>query len=164
MKIIFAAVIIFLKNKNMIRSLLKLAALLVVGILIYNYFLGSPDEKANAKNIFGKVKDVGVEVGKLLKTEKEKFDEGKYDQALDKIDDIFKDLKTKAKDIDEKYIPKIEELEKQREDLGKRLRDTQKESENDATKNKEMEKLKTDLNDLLEQTKNLMEDMNLKDK
>lgn len=147
----------------MIRSLLKLAAILVVGILIYNYFLGSPDEKANAKNIFGKVKAVGVEVGKLLKSEKEKFDEGKYDQALKKIDGIFKDLKTKAKDIDEKYLPEIDKLEKQRKELEDRLKDSNESTENDSIKNIEKEKLKKDLNDLLEQTKNLMEDMNLKD-
>ena len=69
----------------MIKSILRLAAILVVGILFYNYFLGTPTEKEQSKKVFSKVKDLGRDAWDLLKTEKEKLDEGKYDEALDKI-------------------------------------------------------------------------------
>ena len=69
----------------MIRSLIKLLFILIVGVLIYNYFLGTPEEKENAKNIFSEVKDVAVGVKQLIKSEREKFDKGKYDDAVDKM-------------------------------------------------------------------------------
>ena len=61
------------------KSILKLALILVVGILIYNYFLGTDEEKQQSKEIFTEVRDLGKAAWGLLKSEKEKFDEGKYD-------------------------------------------------------------------------------------
>ena len=69
----------------MIKSLLKLLVILVVGILIYNLFLGTDEEKQGAKKIVGEVKDVGVAVKDLVKSEKEKFDKGKYDKAGESV-------------------------------------------------------------------------------
>ena len=54
----------------MIKSIIKLGLLLVVGILVYNFFLGTPDEKAQSQKVFNKGKDVIVSVGDLLKSEK----------------------------------------------------------------------------------------------
>lgn len=101
----------------MIRSLLKLLFILIIGVLIYNYFLGTPEEKENAKQIFSEVKDVAVGVKDLVKAEKEKFDKGKYDDAIDKIGEVLSKLKSKAKDIDEKYIDRISDLEKKKDQL-----------------------------------------------
>ncbi|MEZ4955727.1 MAG: hypothetical protein R2825_19355 [Saprospiraceae bacterium] len=122
----------------MIRSLLKLLFILIIGVLIYNYFLGTPEEKENAKQIFSEVKDVAVGVKDLVKAEKEKFDKGKYDNAIDKIGDLLSKLKSKAKDIDEKYIDRISDLEKKKDQLkdaisnyddeDERIGDTQKDS------------------------------------
>ena len=80
----------------MIRKLLGLLVLVVFGILVYNFFLGTPAEKENAQKIFGEVKDLGVAVKDLLANEKEKFDAGKYDNALKKIGGIFDSLKEKS--------------------------------------------------------------------
>lgn len=122
----------------MIRSLLKLLFILIIGVLIYNYFLGTPEEKENAKQIFSEVKDVVVGVKDLVKAEKEKFDKGKYDNAIDKIGELLSKLKSKAKDIDEKYIDRISDLEKKKDQLkdaisnydeeDERIGDTQKDS------------------------------------
>lgn len=122
----------------MIRSLLKLLFILIIGVLIYNYFLGTPEEKENAKQIFSEVKDVAVGVKDLVKAEKEKFDKGKYDNAIDKIGELLSKLKSKAKDIDEKYIDRISDLEKKKDQLkdaisnyddeDERIGDTQKDS------------------------------------
>ena len=37
-------------SSTMIRSIVKFGVLLVVGLVFFNYFLGTPDEKAKAKN------------------------------------------------------------------------------------------------------------------
>jgi len=57
-------------------NLLKLAALLVIGILVYNYFFGTTEEKAQSKVIFSEAKDLGKAAWGLLKSEKEKFEDG----------------------------------------------------------------------------------------
>ncbi|HHM21694.1 MAG TPA: hypothetical protein ENJ20_06680 [Bacteroidetes bacterium] len=101
----------------MIRSLLKLLFVLIIGVLVYNYFLGTPEEKENAKHIFSEVKDVAVGVKELIKSEKEKFDKGKYDKAIDKLGNLLSKLKRNAKDIDEKYIQRISDLEKKKQQL-----------------------------------------------
>jgi cytochrome c556 len=151
------------KTKTMIKSLLKLVALLVIGILVYNYFMGTDDEKANAKKIFKEVKEVGVEVGNLLKSEKEKFDRGKYDTALEKIDRAFDNLKSKAKAIDENYLDKISDLESRSKELQNQIDRAEKENRVDSTENGvETEKLKKDLDDLLERTRRLVEEMETK--
>lgn len=84
----------------MIRSLIKLGLLVVIGIVIYNYFFGTPEEQESSKQVFAKskeafvkVKDVGKDVFILLSSEKQKFDAGKYDVAIQKMGTILTDLK-----------------------------------------------------------------------
>ncbi|HNM26497.1 MAG TPA: hypothetical protein PKL15_13740, partial [Saprospiraceae bacterium] len=66
----------------MIRSLIKIGLVLIVAILVYNRFFGTSAEKEQSKKIFGEMRDVVVSVGQLVKSEKTKFDAGKYDGAL----------------------------------------------------------------------------------
>jgi len=67
------------------QLLLKVAGLLVVGLLAYNYFFGTPAEKESSAQVFAQVKDLSSSVVNLLKSEKEKFDEGKYNDALARL-------------------------------------------------------------------------------
>lgn len=153
----------------MIRSLIKLIIVLTIGILVYNYFLGSDTEKENAHKIFKEVKELGVAVKDLLKSEKEKFDSGKYDEALDKIGGLFKDLKRKAKDFDENYVDRITELDEKRKSLEKRLAELKDENdipdsydnESEMTEKgvKEMDKIKEELRELMKETEKVMNDM-----
>ena len=153
----------------MIRSLIKLILVLTIGILVYNYFLGSDTEKENARKIFKEVKELGVAVKDLLKSEKEKFDSGKYDEALDKIGGLFKDLKRKAEDLDENYVDRIAELDEKRKALEERLAELkdendipdsyENESEFTEKGSREMDKIKRELRDLMEETEKVMNEM-----
>ena len=80
----------------MIKSILKLAIVLVIGIVAYNYFLGTPEEKASSEKIIGKVADIGKAGWGLLKGEYQKFRDGKYDKALDKIGGLLDKAKQKG--------------------------------------------------------------------
>ncbi|MCB0518982.1 MAG: hypothetical protein H6577_22580 [Lewinellaceae bacterium] len=153
----------------MIRTILKLLAILVIGILIYNYFLGTPSEKENAKKIFTEVKDVGVAVKDLLKSEKEKFDSGKYDKAVEKIGGVLDKLKSNAKNFDDQYLKRIDELEQKRKDLKQQLSEYEKEQEQagpngDLTPKggKDTASIKKDLEQLLNETENLVREMESK--
>ncbi|MCC7465169.1 MAG: hypothetical protein IT261_02810 [Saprospiraceae bacterium] len=107
----------------MFRALIKIAFFLVAGILIYNYFFGTADEKENSKKVFGQVKGVVVSVGQLLKTEKDKFDAGKYDAALDKLGEVYHAVRAQARYVDEKVIKRLDELENRKADLENELKD-----------------------------------------
>lgn len=140
-------------------NLLKLAALLVIGILIYNYFFGTTEERAQSKEIFSEAKDLGKAAWGLLKSEKEKFEDGKYDEAVDKVGGLFKNLKSQAqKDNDTDALAELKELEAERIRLEKRLNAL---DENDKSKAaaKENEAIKRDWDDLLERTEALMKQM-----
>ena len=154
----------------MIKSLFKLLALLVLGIMIYNYFLGSEQEKEGAKKIFGEMKDVGVAVKDLLKMEKEKFDAGKYDKAVDKIGDVLDGLKRNAKDFDEKYLDRIEDLEQKRQELRRSLSEYEQETKRITKDGEEFtprggqdsSALKKELEELLKETEALIKELDAK--
>ncbi|NUO02488.1 MAG: hypothetical protein HUU01_17930 [Saprospiraceae bacterium] len=140
-------------------NLLKLAALLVIGILLYNYFFGTTEEKAQSKEIFTEAKDLGKAAWGLLKSEKEKFDEGKYDEAVDKVGGLFKNLKTKAQENkDTDALAELKALEAQRLELEKRLNAVDEYDKSKAAV-KEKEAIKRDWSDLLERTEALMNQM-----
>ena len=137
----------------MIKSLLKLGLLLVVGILVYNYFLGTPEEKASSKKVFTEIKEVGKSVGGLLKAEKQKFDAGKYDNALDKIGGMFDKLKSKVKDGSDQ-LKEIKELEEKKNKLKERLSEGG-DKQGSALSEEEKEALKNELEELIKETEKL---------
>ncbi len=107
----------------MIRSLLKLGLLLVVGILVYNYFLGTDAEKDQSRAVFKQVGGLAKSVGALVKSERDKFNEGKYDEALTKLGDVYQGVKKQAKYLDENVVKRLEAAETRRKELEKELDD-----------------------------------------
>ena len=99
----------------MIGKLLKFGILVVIGLLGYNYFLGTPEEKAKSKEIMGKVADVGKAGVGLIKDEVAKFKEGKYDRALDKISNGISTAKEKITDKGGFLLEKIDSWEGKKE-------------------------------------------------
>lgn len=152
----------------MIGFIIKLAIVAIVGVLAYNYFFGSAEEKAQSTKVFGQVKDVAVSVGELAKSEKEKYDTGKYDAALDKLAGAYKAAREGAADLDAGVLKRIGELEKRRQGLEKEVasiekaEQTEKKGESADAKaseqarrkeklRQEMERLIADSNALLKQ-------------
>jgi hypothetical protein len=98
----------------MIRFVLKIGALLVAGILVYNYFFGTDPEKEQSRKIFGQLKGVVVSVSDLVKSEKQKFDAGKYDAALDKLGGAYKLIRDQAQHLDASMLKRLDELEQRK--------------------------------------------------
>ena len=93
----------------MFRFLFKILILLVIGVLAYNYFFGNSEERTQAKAVVSEIKDAGRAVGNLLNTEKTKFDNGKYDKALDKMSMMLQKMKSTSKDAStDREISKLE--------------------------------------------------------
>jgi len=115
-----------LEGNAMIGFLIKIALVAVVGILAYNYFFGTAEEKAQSTKVFGQVKDVAVSVGELAKSEKEKYDAGKYDTALDKLAGAYKTAREGAQKVDASLLKRIGELEKRKAGLEKEIASIEK--------------------------------------
>jgi cytochrome c556 len=98
------------KIKSM-RTLIQLALVLLVGILVYNYFYGTSEEKAQSREVFKKTGQTVGAAWNLLKSEKAKFDAGKYDNALDKLGGAYRAIRERAQYVDEKVLRRLDELE-----------------------------------------------------
>ena len=110
----------------MIKHVLKIGVLLLIGILGYNFFFGTATEKANSQKIFGQVKEVAVSVKNLVKQEKNKFDAGKYDKALQKLGGAYKGLREKLGGIDEKLLERIDNLDDRKAELQQEIKRVEK--------------------------------------
>ena len=153
----------------MIRSLIKIALLLVVGILVYNFFFGSAAEKESSRNVFRKGGELISSVVGIVKDEGKKFEKGKYDDALDKVGNLFSDLKDKAQDLDEKYVDRIADLERKRRELERELEEIQPETYDQVDADSEFtpkgddkkkaKHFERELDELMKETKSLMNEM-----
>jgi cytochrome c556 len=105
----------------MIRSLIKLGLLLIVGVIVYNFFFGTSEEKEQSRQIFKQVGGVVSSVSQLVRTEREKFDAGKYDNALDKLGGAYRNLRSQAEFIDQKVLRRLDDLEQRKAALQQEL-------------------------------------------
>ena len=105
----------------MIRLIFTTAFFLVVVILGYNYFFGTAQEKEQAQEIFSKGAEVIGSSANLLKSEYEKYGDGKYDGALDNISTIL----GKLKENDGELLEEIASWEQKKDDWEQKKLDLQ---------------------------------------
>lgn len=142
------------------KTLIKVALLLVVGILTYNYFFGTADEKASTERVIQQVKEVGKSVGELVKVERQKFADGKYDKAFDKIENMYNKAKAKLANSSEEEKQELQRLEERREKLEREKETLERTMSDDSANEKTVEESKTlekELDELLEESKLFLE-------
>ncbi len=105
----------------MIGKLIKLGLLLVAGILVYNLFFGTSEEKKQSKEVFKKTGDALGAAWNLLKSEKQKFDAGKYDRVLSQLGDAYRSVRDRAEYVDQKILRRLDELEQRKAELQAQL-------------------------------------------
>lgn len=138
----------------MIKTLLKIGALVLMGLLGYNYMFGDAEEKAQSREIVGKARDLGRDAWDLLKSEREKLKEGKYDNAIEKLDGLYTNLKDKANALrDSDALQQLRDLDDRRTALEELLRSDGGEPSAEA---------KRKLDDLTADTEELMNEMEAK--
>ncbi|GLR20068.1 hypothetical protein [Portibacter lacus] len=135
------------------KTLIKLALLALVVILGYNYFYGDEREQAQAERIVGKVKDLGSDIKALVVSEKEKYDEGKYDKTVDKFSELINSVKEKISNID------LEKLEEKQQDIKKAVEEL-KEDSSDNNSQKEA-KIKSEIQDLYDDISKVIEKIDI---
>jgi hypothetical protein len=116
----------------MIRSLIKLGLMLLAGVLVYNYFFGTDTEKESSKKIFGQMRDLVVSASDIVRSERQKFDSGKYDEALEKLGGAYRAVRDRAQFVDDKILKRLDGLEDRKAELEKELNTIEK-NEQQAT-------------------------------
>lgn len=134
----------------MIRLLIKIAIPVIIGILIYNYFFGTREEKETSRAVFSKTKDLTVSVYDMLKSEKHKFDEGKYDKAMEKLNDLYASARANQSKMSASEKEELQRLENQKRQLQKEIEHTKELDKKDA--DQKSESLDQKLWDLVEKT------------
>ncbi len=105
----------------MIRLIFTAAFFLVIVILGYNYFFGTAQEKEQAQEIFSKGAEVVGSGADLLKSEYGKYEDGKYDGALDNINSVVGKLKENGGEL----LEEIDSWEKKKDDWEQKKFDLQ---------------------------------------
>jgi len=138
------------------RNLLKLILFAVIGLISYNYYYGNAEEKAQSEKVIDGVKDVFTSIKDLAVAEKEKFDAGKYDKALDKIGNVFKDFKDKSAELGEGLKDRLADLEDEKEELEERIEKKKKEG---LWTEEEKAQTKKEFRELIEKSEDLFKEI-----
>jgi phosphopantetheine adenylyltransferase len=137
----------------MIRRLLSLGVMLIIGLLAYNMMFGYEADKENAKQITNGVKE-------LIQSTKEKYKNGEYNEAIDRIGDVFNQLKNKADKLNNgEYADDISELEERKQRLEEMLRELE-EKENTTTRSLVPQDLTNDKDAILKEMLELEKEVN----
>ena len=146
-------------------TLIKLGLLLVVGVIIYNYFFGTVEERAQSTTVIHTATEAGKAVwsfGKeafgLLRNEKKKFDDGKYNEAVDNVGNLYDKLRGHAKTIEDNkdLIARLDRLERERRKLETKI--DQPASFNGTERQRQTE-IKSEWDQLMQETEDLVQDM-----
>lgn len=105
----------------MIRNLIQLGLTLLVGILVYNFFFGTDSERDQSRKIFGQMRDLASSAVELARSEREKFDHGKYDKALEQLGGVYGGLRQKAQYLDSRVLGQLDQLENRKNNLQRDL-------------------------------------------
>jgi hypothetical protein len=105
----------------MIKSLLKIGFLLVLGILLYNLVFGTSEEKEQSKAVFKQAGNTVSSAWNLLKSERQKFDSGKYDGLLDQLGGAYREIRDRASYVDKNVLSRLDDLERRKAALEQEL-------------------------------------------
>ena len=144
----------------MIGKLIRLVILVVVALIGYNMFFGTEEDKARGQAVAKETKELVGSIVGFLKAEKENYDSGKYDDAMQKLNKAFKNISQKAQEIGGNLPERVKELEEKKEHLDQ-LIDMNKNAKM-ADPKKENEKIEDEMSDILKELQDIAEDIDSK--
>ena len=99
------------KINYFMKFLFRLLVLLFLLKLAYNYFLGDDQEKSSAQSVLDSAKEMSHSVGKMLSSEKESYEDGRYNQLLENLSNSLLKLKTSDAAMSKEVLEEIEREE-----------------------------------------------------
>ncbi|MCP4441887.1 MAG: hypothetical protein GY810_23515 [Aureispira sp.] len=142
----------------MIKNLITLVVVFVIGWLAYTQFFGTDKEKEQGRALIGSAKQTFGIVVDIFKSEGEKFQNGTYDDAINKLGKVLDDLRSADKKGD--YQDRIAQLVTEKKRLEEKLKP---EETPDGPKERslvpENKQTEDDLKKLTDEVNQLLEDM-----
>jgi len=137
----------------MIKKVLKLAAVLLVGWIIYVQFWGTTDQKALRKQMFDGVKKTGQSIGDIAKSEKGRFKDVSFKDALGKVGTSIDNLRANSKERSANFKEKVDKLSEKKKGLDNLLEKLKlkKDSEITAEEEKNVQEELKSLSELMEE-------------
>ena len=99
------------------RRLIFTLLLLLAGYIGYMYFFGKGEDKSNAQTIVHETRDLGKAVGDFIRNQKDKYDDGEFNQLIDKVGKSLEKLKTGTNESKEDVKTNLLELQKQLKEI-----------------------------------------------
>ncbi len=95
------------------RKLIFTIILLLACYVGYIYYFGQEDDKEKAEIIINETKDLGKAVGDFLSAQKEKYDEGEFDDLIGKVSSMLNKLKTGTGETQGEVKDNLRKLQKE---------------------------------------------------
>ena len=122
--------------------LIKWALIIIVGILVYNYFYGTEEEKRQSEQIFDQTRVIGESIVGFVKDETQKVKDGKYNDVIDNISGFLSELKS------DENAEEVENIQK----------DLKKTKDNYESNGQNTDSVESKLQDILERVEALKSD------
>jgi len=139
------------------RRILSLVVFAAIAFMGYNHFYGTDEDRAVNREITDGVKGVGSAVGKLFQSAKENYNDGKFDDAIEKTGNVISQLGKKAQEIGQNFPERLKELEEKRNQLDKLIETTK--TTRSSEPEKQNEAIKDEMSELMEELEALKNDM-----
>ncbi|MFZ1676790.1 MAG: hypothetical protein WBP41_10935 [Saprospiraceae bacterium] len=91
--------------------LIGIIVIIVAAIVGYMYFFGKEDDKVKAHTIVNETKELGKSVGDFIKKQKDKYDNGEFDELLKKVGDGIAKLRSKPENKSDEVKQDLRNLE-----------------------------------------------------
>jgi len=144
----------------MIRKLISLVILAVIGLMGYNMFFGTEEDKARGQAVAKETKELVSSVVGFLKAEKDNYDSGKFDNAMQKLNKAVKNVSQKAQEIGGSMPERVRQLEDKKNQLDELIQINK--NSKMADPKKESDKIKDEMSDILKELQEIAEDIDNK--
>lgn len=133
--------------------LIRFLIIIIAGAVAYYYFWGNEPEKENAQKIVDNTTELVSSVTTFLKSEKDKYDEGKYDNFLDKLGNILGNIKGEINKADQKMVDQFEDIDSEVKQLQNQLN----QNKEDGFSDREKQSFEDKMNELLQKSEELLQ-------
>lgn len=97
------------------RRIFKLALIVIIALLAYNYFLGEKGERETAEAVVRELKDLGGALKDAFAQEKDRFDDGKLERIQNDLREWYAKKGSGSEEINSGERRELEEMERELE-------------------------------------------------
>lgn len=149
-----------LLNLIVMGTLIRILIMLLLLVFAYNYFVGDEEEKKSTETVISNAKDLISSIGTVIKSEKEKYNDGKYDNAIDKLGNLFTAIQSNFGFHGSDPDKKLEKLEREKLEIEQEY--LKLENEPDSVRETKKEELNRRLEELLSDAEKVLEKLERK--